>query len=624
MSDSMEQDEGNSNGLNGLNGHSTKDLKQLRLDGEELLNEYKAHALDILENEAIKEKRERMLADCEHLLLTELSSSNKTNLDFIWKYCFYEVISAFKSQRKRFKLEELDSLQSFLHNGINYFESLSERIPCTTYRCLLFKGDLLRYEHKMIKTDDAVLKMAELCYKKAFKLEPQTATTYTKLACVYESSPHIALNFLLRAIVNKTSSAISTMQKLKNKTLPSQFADVFALAQSAFDGSDFQEKLNAFKEFMDKYTTFSANIIMQNIHTICLLSIAIEGNEEKSDDKLKLLIPTIAQYLNIFVPLLLEQLSKNSLLQERRNCPSPFEEDEDELSEDYLTMECEPTLYENVLFPVIPLLLTVNEWVGNLSRWMSSLKLSVGARMACQSVFLNFAELLNTFIDIFGYRVQNKTNEWPRAINWMSANSASLKKSEAFGILIDSLKQSIATAEHPLDFQDTFKCNLSPKEKRERSTSSLLNGYTQPNCLVVSLDSWLLHWWKIVFLLDQIEELTVLMSAATHEQLNQKSAIRSDYRQCLKHIHRFEETKRCLIYEDSVGSASNVVEMLNQTGDVREIVLVVEQSETVKEQLPRDVQCCSANDLYTRYCQSIKLNLTDTYLPFMVDSFQPT
>jgi hypothetical protein len=172
------------------------------------------------------------MSDCEQLIIE--CPSNKNVVDFIWKFCFYEVISAFKSTRK-LKSEELDALQKFLHDGIGYFDSLGQRLDHTRYRSLLFKGDLLRYEHKMIKTEDCVLDSAEECYREALRLEPQAATTYSKLACIHESKrPHIALSFLLRALTNKATSAISSLQKLNTKNMPPTFSSVFELVQSAF------------------------------------------------------------------------------------------------------------------------------------------------------------------------------------------------------------------------------------------------------------------------------------------------------------------------------------------------------------------------------------------------------
>jgi hypothetical protein len=46
--------------------------------------------------------------------------------------------------------------------------------------------------------------------------------------------------------------------------------------------SNFQDALNGFKEFMDTYTSLSANILIQNIHVVCLLSVAIESVDERS------------------------------------------------------------------------------------------------------------------------------------------------------------------------------------------------------------------------------------------------------------------------------------------------------------------------------------------------------
>lgn len=93
----------------------------------------------------------------------------------------------------------------------------------------------LRYEHKLIKTEDDVLERAEESYQKAVELEPQNGSSYLKLACIYESkSPQIALNFQLRAIINKTTSAVGSLQKLSSKNVPSTLSSVFKLAQSAF------------------------------------------------------------------------------------------------------------------------------------------------------------------------------------------------------------------------------------------------------------------------------------------------------------------------------------------------------------------------------------------------------
>lgn len=85
--------------------------------------------------------------------------------------------------------------------------------------------------------------------------------------------------------------------------------------------------------------------------------------------------------------------------------------------------------------------------------------------------------------------------------------------------------------------------------------------------------------------MDQVEGLTVLVSGTTNEQLEEKSGFWSEYKQCLVQIRRFEETNRCLVYEDNVGSPVQVAEMLNEAGDVRKIVLLMEQTEFGKEKV---------------------------------------
>jgi tetratricopeptide (TPR) repeat protein len=329
------------------------------------------------------------MSDCEDFL------ANDKIVDFIWKFCFYEAISSFKSHRKRFTPSELTLLQDFIHSGIDYFDGLGSRSPQTKLRCLLYKGDLLRYEHKLIKTDDDVLEAAEECYKQAVHLDPKSASSYSKLACIYETkSPHIALNYLLRAIINNGSSAISSLLKLSSKN---GLESVFSLIQNTFGAStnsSFDASLDKFKEFMDKNTS-SASILIQNLTTMCLLTIAIEKVPNKGnfyldlstynldDEMLKTLVLTVCQYLNKFAPILIDQLNKSEILQERRNCPSPFEEDTGDLIESYnhLNIIPEPTLYDNVLFPIIPFILTLNEWIGYLCVCLPSLKLSVGSRM---------------------------------------------------------------------------------------------------------------------------------------------------------------------------------------------------------------------------------------------------
>lgn len=83
----------------------------------------------------------------------------------------------------------------------------------------------------------------------------------------------------------------------------------------------------------------------------------------------------------------------------------------------------------------------------------------------CQSVLHKYADLLNCFIDVFGYRVEKNANDWRRASKWLSTHLFSLKKSQAFSVLIDSLKQSIDSSDHPLDFEDgKFKCSSSIKD----------------------------------------------------------------------------------------------------------------------------------------------------------------
>lgn len=148
---------------------------------------------------------------------------------------------------------------------------------------------------------------------------------------------------------------------------------------------------------MDKCTTLSTPVLIQNIHILCLLTIVLEeGTEEKSkkagkltstlfldDEILKTLVFVTSQYLNIFIPMLLTELNGTEILKNCRNCPSPFENDTFNLDDGYkhLGIEPRPTLYENVLFPIIPLILVLNEWIPYLSRWLSSIKMSVGSRM---------------------------------------------------------------------------------------------------------------------------------------------------------------------------------------------------------------------------------------------------
>jgi hypothetical protein len=150
---------------------------------------------------------------------------------------------------------------------------------------------------------------------------------------------------------------------------------------------------------------------------------------------------------------------------------------------------------------------------------------------ACQSVLFNFAELLNSLIEILGYRVEDKPDEWSRAINWLSINPALLKKSQAFGILVDCLKESVSKTDHPLDYQANFKCSLSPKEgwftfvvlidpfsSAKEQKLNTVKEFEAPDCLIVSLDSMLLHWSKIIFLLDQLDGLTALMRQVQTKQ----------------------------------------------------------------------------------------------------------
>lgn len=108
------------------------------------------------------------------------------------------------------------------------------------------------------------------------------------------------------------------------------------------------------------------------------------------EEMLKSLIVVICQYFNLYVPILIDQLSKSEILQQRRNCASPIEEDGfGDLNEafNYLGIEPEATLYENVLYPTIPLLLTLNEFVAYLFTRLPSLKLSVGSRMVINLKF---------------------------------------------------------------------------------------------------------------------------------------------------------------------------------------------------------------------------------------------
>jgi hypothetical protein len=86
-----------------------------------------------------------------------------------------------------------------------------------------------------------------------------------------------------------------------------------------------------------------------------------------------------------------------------------------------------------------------------------------------------------------------------------------------------------------------------------------------------------------------------------------------------------------------VGSPVQVAEMLNEAGDVRRIVLLMEQTEPGKEKvtLPKGkhllvhafhlflgVLCCSANELYVNYCRSIKFDPTSGHLPSIAETFQ--
>lgn len=221
------------------------------------------------------------MADCEELN----DQLSEKIVDFIWKFCFYEAISSFKSQRKRFTTSELALLQSFIHAGIVYFDELGGRFIRTKLRCLLYKGDLLRYEHKLIKTDDDVLEAAEECYKQAVQLDPKSANPYSKLACIHETkNPHIAMNYLLRAIINNGSSPITSLLKLNIKNVPCGLENIFEFVQSNFAtsvNSNFDASLEKFKKFMDENTTISGSILIQNLNMMCLLTIAYENVPEK-------------------------------------------------------------------------------------------------------------------------------------------------------------------------------------------------------------------------------------------------------------------------------------------------------------------------------------------------------
>lgn len=172
---------------------------------------------------------------CEKIL-SDNSYLNKNIVDFIWRYGWYAVIDTFKSQRKKFNPPELNALQKFLRTGIDdYFESLGQRLPQVLSRALVYKGDLLRYEHKLIRTEDEVLRLAEECYKRAIVISPLSGSSYYKLACTYDTrNPHITLIFLLRAVSNGSSSAVAHIKKLNTKNLAPHFVDVVRLSQSVF------------------------------------------------------------------------------------------------------------------------------------------------------------------------------------------------------------------------------------------------------------------------------------------------------------------------------------------------------------------------------------------------------
>jgi hypothetical protein len=80
----------------------------------------------------------------------------------------------------------------------------------------------------------------------------------------------------------------------------------------------------------------------------------------------------------------------------------------------------------------------------------------------CQSVIHSLPNILNTSLEIFENRINKDIDDFRRASKWLSTYS--LNKSEAFGVLIDNLKQSIHSETHPLYFDGKFKCNQSGKE----------------------------------------------------------------------------------------------------------------------------------------------------------------
>ncbi|KAI6207722.1 hypothetical protein M3Y96_00038900 [Aphelenchoides besseyi] len=570
-------------------------IERLRKSGVALVEKGKSNPTHVLIDEEIIAERKELLNLVDEICLSGQAAASKTAIDLAFRFCWYEAISTFRKQ----KVRNRDSLDKFILDGIRFFKQIGSKHKEVQARALQWAGDLSRYHVKLCsgKHEETIQ-----IYEEAIRLEPDNTTAISKLAVAYESqNPERAFYLQLRSLIGKETISTETLANIK---LADSYKYVYAIALATFE-SDKEIFDTVIEEFESLLTDELSNPNGHLLELLHFASIIVFAANNKTPTKLKPLINTITDFLNRHLIEITKHLNENDMIANRRMMCSPFEEATTVAEALKAIGETnESSFYADVLLPVIPTILSVNEWIEFLVKFESNS--TVAWRMMFQGVCQSFANLLNTLSHILVYRVRRKT-EWSNAFLWTVRGPFEVQEEWAFKTLIDNLVRAVNFLQHPLTIEDNrFKCDLGviAKKKFLLNESKKRVVFDIPKVLFVTQQSMELHWSKIVFVVNSKSDLLVVIFESTLVAIENRALNYWDSRDCLRHLEQLRHNQRCILIADEMGNDLSVVA---SRFPADQVVLIVEESESQEAAKSKRIQVLNGFELYEQFRSSTQV-----------------
>ncbi|KAI6203086.1 hypothetical protein M3Y94_00516000 [Aphelenchoides besseyi] len=568
-------------------------IERLRKTGVALVEKGKSNPTNVLIDEEIVAERKELLKLVDEICSSGQPAASKTAIDLAFRFCWYEAISTFRKQ----KVRNRDSLDNFILDGIRFFKQIGTKHKDIQARALQWAGDLSRYHVKLCsgKHEETIR-----IYEEAISLEPENTTAMTKLAVAYEAqNPERAFYLQLRSLIAKETISTETLAAIK---LADTYKYVYAMALATFESDKeiFDTVVEEFKSLLTDELSNPNGHLLELLH---FASIIVFAANNKTPTKLKSLISTITDFLNRHLTEVTGHLNENDMIASRRMMSSPFEEATTVAEALKAIGETnDSSFYADVLLPVIPTILSVNEWVEFLGKFESNS--TVAWRMMFQGVCQSFANLLNTLSHILVYRVRRKT-EWPNAFLWTVRGPFEVQEEWAFKTLIDNLVRSVNSLQHPLTIEDNrFKCDsgVIAKKKSQLNEPKKRVEFNIPKVLFVTQQSMQLHWSKIVFVVNSKTDLVVVLFESTFVAIEQRALNYWDGRDCLKHLEQLRHNQRCILIADDMGTDLSLVAARFPADQV---VLIAEESES--RQASKRIRVLNGFELYEQFRSSLQV-----------------